>query len=76
MANSAPTFVGGQQIGAPSTNAPAGSSQFGKSASGEHFSVNDEDASRSFFEKERDRLIEDIAGVSLRGLVPERNGRC
>lgn len=64
MANSAPTFVGGQQIGGAPPNVPAGSSQFGKSAGGDQAMVNDDDANRSFFDKERDRLIEEIAGVS------------
>lgn len=63
MANSAPTFVGGQQIGAGSTSNQAGASQFGRSAGPDQGAVNDDDANRSFFDKERDRLIEEIAGV-------------
>jgi hypothetical protein len=67
MANSAPTFVGGQQIGAGSTTNQAGSSQFGRSAGPDQGNPNDDDANRSFFDKERDRLIEEIAGVSEGG---------
>lgn len=66
MANSAPTFVGGQQIGAGSTSNQTGSSQFGRSAGPDQGNANDDDANRSFFDKERDRLIEEIAGVSRR----------
>lgn len=69
MANSAPTFVGGQQIGAGSTSNQAGAAQFGRSAGPDQGMVNEDDANRSFFDKERDRLIEEIAGVSdLHGL--------
>lgn len=76
MANSAPTYVGGQQIGAAPTNAQPGTTQFGKSAGGDCGPANDDDtANQSFFDKEKDRLIEDIAGVS-RFMVSERCEVC
>lgn len=76
MANSAPTYVGGQQIGAAPTNAQPGTTQFGRSAGGDCGPANDDDtANQSFFDKEKDRLIEDIAGVS-RFMVSERCEVC
>ncbi|KAJ9115130.1 hypothetical protein QFC22_005460 [Naganishia vaughanmartiniae] len=64
MAASAPTFVGGHQIGVSSS-----SSSHTSHTPGDHSPANiaEEDtqgggAERSFFEQERDKLVEEIAG--------------
>ncbi|KAJ9098549.1 hypothetical protein QFC19_006317 [Naganishia cerealis] len=65
MATSAPTYVGGHQIGA-SASSSATPSVTGSDQPANHSPAGEDNehggAERSFFEQERDRLVEEIAG--------------